>query len=68
MKTPLQNTSDVIKPEKDIESDITPISRTRRKLRLDDLLDKFEKAQKDSQVKAEDREWLNSAPVGKELL
>lgn len=68
MKTSQQNTSDDIKSKKDIDSDIPASRRTRRKLRLDDLLDKFEKAQKDSRDKAEDREWLNSAPVGKELL
>lgn len=68
MKTSLQDTTGNIKSKKDLDSGIPASNRTRRKLRLDDLLDKFEKAQKDSRDKAEDREWLNSAPVGKELL
>ena len=35
---------------------------------LDDLLDKFEKAQASTRRNLEDREWLDSPPVGRELL
>ena len=38
--------------------------RPRRKLHLDDLLDKFEKAQASTRRNLEDREWLDC----KELL
>ena len=38
----------------------------RKKLRLDDLLDKFEAAQ--TVRTPEDEQWLSSSPVGKELL
>ena len=67
MKTSLQNTLEDIKSKEDKDSDIPASRRTRRKLHLDDLLDKFEKAQASTRRNLEDREWLDS-PVGKELL
>ena len=48
MKTSLQNTLEDIKSKEDKDSDIPASRRTRRKLHLDDLLDKFEKASKHS--------------------
>lgn len=69
MRTSLQITSDHIKKTKeDRDSGILASGQTRRKLNLDELLDKFEKAQVDTRSSIEDKEWLNSAPVGKELL
>ena len=68
MKTSLQNTLEDIKSKEDKDSDIPASRRTRRKLHLDDLLDKFEKAQASNRRNLEDREWLDSPPVGKELL
>lgn len=68
MRTSLQNTPDDIKSKKDKDSGIPTCRQTHRKLNLDELLDKFEKAQVDTRRSIEDREWLNSAPVGKELL
>lgn len=40
----------------------------KKKLRLDDLLDKYEQAQVTTVRSAEDEQWLNSPPVGRELL
>ena len=57
-----------IKSKEDKDSDIPASRRTRRKLHLDDLLDKFEKAQASTRRNLEDREWLDSSPVGRELL
>ena len=57
MKTSLQNTLEYIKSKE-------ASRRTRRKLHLDDLLDKFEKAQASTRRNLEDREWLDC----KELL
>uniref|UniRef100_UPI003FEF37EF hypothetical protein n=1 Tax=Parasutterella excrementihominis TaxID=487175 RepID=UPI003FEF37EF len=68
MKTSLQNTLEDIKSKEDKDSDIPASRRTRRKLHLDDLLDKFEKAQASTRRNLEDREWLDSLPVGRELL
>ena len=68
MKTSLQNTLEDIKSKEDKDSDIPASRRTRRKLHLDDLLDKFEKAQASTRRNLEDREWLDSSPVGRELL
>lgn len=69
MRTSLQNTSgDIKKTREDKDSGILASGQTRRKLNLDELLDKFEKAQVDMRSSIEDKEWLNSAPVGKELL
>ena len=68
MKTSLQNTLEDIKSKEDKDSDIPASRRTRRKLHLDYLLDKFEKAQASTRRNLEDREWLDSPPVGKELL
>lgn len=68
MKTSLQNTLEDIKSKEDKDSDIPASRRTRRKLHLDYLLDKFEKAQASTLRNLEDREWLDSPPVGKELL
>lgn len=69
MRTSLQNTSgDIKKTREDKDSGILASGQTRRKLNLDELLDKFEKAQVDTRSSIEDKEWLNSAPVGKELL
>ena len=68
MKTSLQNTLEDIKSKEDKDSDIPASRRTRRKLHLDDLLDKFEKAQASTRRNSEDREWLDSPPVGRELL
>ena len=64
MKTSLQNTLEDIKSKEDKDSDIPASRRTRRKLHLDDLLDKFEKAQASTRRNLEDREWLHC----KELL
>ena len=64
MKTSLQNTLEDIKSKEDKDSDIPASRRTRRKLHLDDLLDKFEKAQASTRRNLEDREWLDC----KELL
>lgn len=64
MKTSLQNTLEDIKSKEDKDSDILASRRTRRKLHLDDLLDKFEKAQASTRRNLEDREWLDC----KELL
>lgn len=64
MKTSLQNTLEDIKSKEDKDSDIPASRRTRRKLYLDDLLDKFEKAQASTRRNLEDREWLDC----KELL
>lgn len=64
MKTSLQNTLEDIKSKEDKDSDILATRRTRRKLHLDDLLDKFEKAQASTRRNLEDREWLDC----KELL
>lgn len=64
MKTSLQNTLEDIKSKEDKDSDIPASRRTRRKLHLDDLLDKFEKAQASTRGNLEDREWLDC----KELL
>lgn len=64
MKTSLQNTVEDIKSKEDKDSDIPASRRTRRKLHLDDLLDKFEKAQASTRRNLEDREWLDC----KELL
>lgn len=68
MKTSLQNTLEDIKSKEDKDSDIPASRRTRRKLHLDYLLDKFEKAQASTRRNLEDREWQDSPPVGKELL
>lgn len=68
MKTPHQNTSGDIKSKKDKDSAIPASCRTRRKLHLDELLEKFEKAQVGTRRNSEDREWLESPLVGKELL
>ena len=68
MKTSLQNTLEDIKSKEDKDSDIPASRRTRRKLHLDDLLDKFEKAQASTRRNLEDREWLDSPLVGRELL
>ena len=59
MKTSLQNTLEDIKSKEDKDSDIPASRRTRRKLHLDDLLDKFEKAQASTRRNLEDREWLD---------
>ena len=64
MKTSLQNTLEDIKSKEYKDSDIPASRRTRRKLHLDDLLDKFEKAQASTRRNLEDREWLDC----KELL
>lgn len=64
MKTSLQNTLEDIRSKEDKDSDILASRRTRRKLHLDDLLDKFEKAQASTRRNLEDREWLDC----KELL
>lgn len=64
MKTSLQNTLEDIKSKEDKDSDIPASRRTRRKLHLDDLPDKFEKAQASTRRNLEDREWLDC----KELL
>ena len=64
MKTSLQNTLEDIKSKEDKDSDIPASRRTRRKLHLEDLLDKFEKAQASTRRNLEDREWLDC----KELL
>lgn len=56
MKTSLQNTLEDIKSKEDKDSDIPASRRTRRKLHLDDLLDKFEKAQASTRRNLEDRE------------
>lgn len=40
----------------------------KKKLRLDDLLDKYEQAQVTTVRSAEDEQWLTSPPVGRELL
>lgn len=64
MKTSLQNTLEDIKSKEDKDSDIPASRRTRRKLHLDDLLDKFEKAQASTRRNLGDREWLDC----KELL
>lgn len=64
MKTSLQNTLEDIKSKEDKDSDIPASRRTRRKLHLDNLLDKFEKAQASTRRNLEDREWLDC----KELL
>lgn len=64
MKTSLQNTLEDIKSKEDKDLDIPASRRTRRKLHLDDLLDKFEKAQASTRRNLEDREWLDC----KELL
>lgn len=64
MKTSLQNTLEDIKSKEDKDSDIPASRRTRRKLHLDGLLDKFEKAQASTRRNLEDREWLDC----KELL
>lgn len=64
MKTSLQNTLEDIKSKEDKDSDIPASRRTRRKLHLD----KFEKAQASTRRNLEDREWLDSPPVGRELL
>lgn len=64
MKTSLQNTLEDIKSKEDKDSDIPASRRTRRKLHLDYLLDKFEKAQASTRRNLEDREWLDC----KELL
>lgn len=64
MKTSLQNSLEDIKSKEDKDSDIPASRRTRRKLHLDDLLDKFEKAQASTRRNLEDREWLDC----KELL
>ena len=64
MKRSLQNTLEDIKSKEDKDSDIPASRRTRRKLHLDDLLDKFEKAQASTRRNLEDREWLDC----KELL
>lgn len=68
MKTSLQNTLEDIKSKEDKDSDIPASRRTRRKLHLDDLLDKFEKAQASTRRNLEDREWLDSPPGRQELL
>lgn len=68
MKTSMQSSSDDIKHKSDKDTGIRASGRTRRKLHLDDLLDKFEKAQVDTRSSIEDKEWLNSVPIGKELL
>ena len=60
MKTSLQNTLEDIKSKEDKDSDIPASRRTRRKLHLD----KFEKAQASTRRNLEDREWLDSPPVG----
>lgn len=64
MKTSLQNTLEDIKSKEDKDSDIPASRRTRRKLHLEGLLDKFEKAQASTRRNLEDREWLDC----KELL
>ena len=61
MKTSLQNTLEDIKSKEDKDSDIPASRRTRRKLHLDDLLDKFEKAQASTRRNLEDREWQGTA-------
>lgn len=68
MKKSEQKTTDRIKSEKDIASEFLASRRTRRKLLLSELIDKFEKAKFETKASHEDREWLNSPPVGKESL
>lgn len=68
MKKSLQNISNDIKPEKDRDSGPPVPRQPRRKLQLDELLDRFEEAQVSTRRNLEDREWLDSPPVGKELI
>lgn len=59
MNSSLQKTSGDIKSKKDIDSGVPASSRDRRKLRLDELLDKFENAQGEKRANFEDRKWVH---------
>lgn len=56
MKKSEQKTTDRIKSEKDIDSEFLASRRTRRKLLLSELIDKFEKAKFETKASYEDSE------------